>query len=138
MINTPGNYGVLIFTACPIRRQDTLTKKDMKPGKLFFLVRARERDDFLKKDSVLLFGTNEYLRKAVLSVFPFIVKEDEARLIVRSGDAVLEFYYGAEEVIDRCVLVEILFSDQPETLLHPLCSQNQWHIFDIDTGIYMN
>jgi hypothetical protein len=109
----------------------------MKSGKVFFLVNAKWEADLKDRESILLFGTNEYLRAKVLETFPDIIGDKSDSLLVRSGDAVIEFYYGAEEVIDKFVLVDVLFSDDPKKILSTLCLQNKWHLFDLETESYV-
>ena len=118
---TQAIYGVMRFIASPTHWQEILTpKKEMNSGKVFFLVNSKIQVNLLERNLVLLFGTNEYLRKRVVSQFPKVVKEDESTLTVKSGHAVLQFYYGAEEVIDKFVLVDVLFSDNPDKELHQI------------------
>jgi hypothetical protein len=109
----------------------------MKSGKVFFLVNAKSKLDLLNKDLILLFGTNEYLRSKVLATYPDLICEDEDILTVRSGDAVMEFYYGAEEVIDKFVLVDVVYLDEPERALFKVCKKNNWHFYDIEAESYI-
>ncbi|HEV8511816.1 MAG TPA: hypothetical protein VGQ59_00975 [Cyclobacteriaceae bacterium] len=92
----------------------------------------------MAKDLILLFGTNEYLREKVSAVFPDIISDKRDVLTVRSGDSIIEFYYGSEEVIDKFVLVDVLFSDDPGSVLLKLCSENKWHLFDVEAETYVH
>jgi hypothetical protein len=111
--------------------------KDMKSGKAFFMVNAKSKPDLLDKNLVLLFGTNEYMRERVLKTFPDIIRESNVVLSVRSGDTVIDFYYGAEEVIDKFVLADVYYSESPHLILLEFCRLNSWHLYDFEKESYL-
>lgn len=107
-------------------------------GKTFFLVNHKSRVDLLDKNLILLFGTMEYLKKSVLISFPKIISDSDEVLTVKDGDTIFRFYYGQEEVIEKFVLVDILFSDEPVKAISRLCVENKWHLYDFETERYVD
>ena len=107
-------------------------------GRIYFLINSRTRPDLLDKNIILLFGTTEYFKEKIKSHLPNTTWNDlEGVALSKFEDSVYMFYYGYEEVIDKFVMVDVLFSDEPIKELLALCNKFKWHLFDMETENYI-
>jgi len=110
----------------------------MKFGKMFFLVNSKKEVDLLDKKLVLLFGSTQDFKNKINSFFPKIIWEDGGFAKSKTADAFLEFYFGDDEVIEKFVMVDVLYTENPVKELGDLCKKYQWLLFDLDSQKYIN
>jgi len=110
----------------------------MKSGKLFFLVKAKKEVDLLDKNLILLFGCTQDFKNKINSFFPKTIWKDNGIAISKTSNAILEFYFGEEEVIEEFVMVEVLFTENPVKEVRAICEKYQWLLYDLDSEKYIN
>jgi len=112
--------------------------QDMKSGKLFFLVNTKKEIDLLDKNLILLFGSTQDFKNKINSFFPKTIWEDDGFAKSKTADAFLEFYFGEEEVIEKFVMVEVLFTENPVKEVRGICDKYHWLLYDLDSEKYIN
>ncbi len=110
----------------------------MKSGKLFFLVNAKKEVDLLDKNLILLFGSTQDFKNKINNSYPKTIWKDEGIAITKTTDAVLEFYFGDDEVIERFVMVDVLYTEDPFKEIREICKKYHWLLFDLDSEKYVN
>jgi hypothetical protein len=111
---------------------------EMISGRTYFLINSRTRPNLLDKNLILLFGTIEYFKEKINSHIPKTTWKDlEGVAMSRFEDSVYIFYYGDEEVIDKFVMVDVVYADEPIKEMLALCSKFNWHLFDLETERYI-
>jgi len=110
----------------------------IQSGRMFFLVNSKSKVDLLRKDLILIFGTTIDFKMNVLKIFPKQIKDDDGILTIKTDNSIMEFYYGTEELIDKFVMVDVKFSEEPSLDLKKLCAKTGWLLFDLDFEEYVD
>ncbi len=110
----------------------------MQFGKLFFLVNAKKEVDLLDKNLILLFGSTQDFKNKLNSFFPKTIWKDEGIAISKTSNAILEFYFGDDEVIEKFVMVDVLYTESPVKEVKELCKKYHWLLYDLDSEKYIN
>jgi len=108
----------------------------MQSGRIYFLVNSKSKVNLLNKDLILLFGSApEFVRKIKQFYLQFILEED-GLVVVKTSDAILKFYFGSDDIIEKFVIAEVLFCDEPIEEISPMCRKNNWLLFDLEEQEY--
>jgi len=110
----------------------------MKFGKMFFLVNSKNEVDLLDKNLILLFGSTQDFKNNINNWYPTTIWKDGGVAIAKTTDAVLEFYFGDDEVIERFVMVDVLYTEDPFKEIREICKKYHWLLFDLDSEKYVN
>ena len=110
----------------------------MKFGKMFFLVNSKNEVDLLDKNLILLFGSTQDFKNKINNFYPKTIWRDEGIAVSKTTDAILEFYFGDEEVIEKFVMVDVLYTENPIKEIRGLCKKYKWLLYDLDTEQYVN
>ena len=110
----------------------------MKFGKMFFLVNSKNEVDLLDKNLILLFGSTQDFKNKINKLYPKTIWKNEGIAISKTTNAVLEFYFGDDEVIERFVMVDVLYTEDPFKEAREICKKYHWLLFDLDSEKYVN
>lgn len=110
----------------------------MKFGKMFFLVNSKLKVDLLDKNLMLLFGSIQDFKNKINTYFPKTIWKEDGIAITKTSNAVLEFYFGNDNVIEKFVIVDVLYTEDPFKEIRGLCKKYNWLLFDLDSEQYVN
>ena len=106
---------------------------------IFFLVNSKSKVDLTNKDLILLFGSTKDFRNKINSTYQRVDWNDENGVCtVVSINGILEFYFGDAEVIERFVMVDVLYTENPVKEVSELCKKYHWLLYDLDSEKYIN
>ena len=86
----------------------------------------------------MLFGSTEYFKKAVSKIFSEVIHDLDGVMTLKTENAILKFYYGDAEVIEKFVMADVLLSDEPSKDVSILCKENKWKLFDLEAELYVD
>lgn len=110
----------------------------MKFGKMFFLVNSKNEIDLLDKNRILLFGSAQDFKNKISKFYPGTIWKDEGIALSKTKDAILEFYFGDDNVIEGFVMVDVLYTEDPFKEIRGFCKKHNWLSFDLDSEKYVN
>jgi hypothetical protein len=85
-----------------------------------------------------LFGSIEDFKNKIERLFPKIKWQEDGNAVLITEDRILDFYYGTEEVIEKFVMVDVKYTDEPFKVVSRICSAYNWLLFDLDIEEYIS
>lgn len=103
----------------------------------FFLVNSKTEINLANKDLILLFSSTKDFQDKINSTYTKVKWEANGNCTVVSDNGILEFYLSEDEVIEKFVMADVKFTDEPLAEVRKLCKKYDWLLFDLGKEQYI-
>ncbi len=104
----------------------------------FFLVNSKTKINLANKDLILLFSSTKDFQNKINSTYRKVKWEANGNCTVISDNGILDFYLSEDEVIEKFVMVDVKFTDEPLAEVIKLCKKYNWLLFDLGKELYIS